>query len=149
MSNNTTVKGLILPTSKPIPGGSPSAAGIHAMKANATSATALRNGCDAGGGKGKRRFYGGTGKIVVPQHQMAYTVTNGTGQTPNNTTVQIAKNSTQGAENSKYDHYATQQGGKKVGGYHNKVHWGCYSGGRKSRKSKKTKRSKKTRKSRK
>ena len=151
MTSNSNVKGLILATAKPIPGGSPSAAVVHGMKANATNTHAILKGTGASGG-GKRRFHGGTGKIVVPQHQMIYKVTNGSGQTPNNTSVQIAKNSTQGAENAKYDHYATQQGGKKVGGYNNKVHWGCYSGGkksRKSRKSKKSKRSKKTRKSRK
>jgi predicted fused transcriptional regulator/phosphomethylpyrimidine kinase len=134
MTVNQNVKGLVLPTAKPIPGGNPGAAAIQMQQQSAKTQAKLVNAVG-----GTRRKYGG--KIVVPQYQMQYKVQNGTNQSPNNTIAQNAKYSTQAVANAKYDKYATQKGGKnkkskkqkgKKGGY-SRVRWGCYSGGKKTK----------------
>ena len=82
------------------------------------------------------KIVGGTGKINVPQYQMQYNPQNGPESHPNNQITNNAKTSTQGAEDSKYDHLATEGGSR--------------SRRRRRRKSlKNTKKPKKTRKSRK
>jgi len=156
--NNGSVPGLIYPTTKSLPGGNPQNAAIVSMNSNSQKQTALSNAVG-----GKKRVRGGatSQQIVVPQYNNRYTVTNGAGTGPN---AQIAKNagtSTQGAENAKYDQYATvTSGGKKIktkifkrktqktkkhnkknklskkhkGGSNPNWNWGCYSGGKKSRK---------------
>lgn len=132
MSQNQTVKGLVLPTAKSVPGGSPGAAAIQMQKNSVTSQAKLINAVG-----GTKKKYGGTAKIVIPQFTSTYKVQNGLSQTPNNTIAQNARASTQGTENAKYDKYATQTGGKrktkknrnkknKKGGYHK-----IKSGGRK------------------
>lgn len=58
------------------------------------------------------------GAINVPQYQMPYQPTNGSESHPNNQITNNAKTSTQGAENAKYDHYAThvpKNGGSRRG----------------------------------
>ena len=107
-----SVKGLSLPTAKPIPGGNPNTAAFQSQKQSAISQDKLVSAVGGSRKKRNKRMMGGN-KIVVPQYQMRYNVTNGSGQSPNNTIAQNAKTATQGTENAKYDKYAVQQGGKR------------------------------------
>ena len=80
---------------------------------------------------------GGNGKIDVPQYQMQYTPTNGPESHPNNQITKNSETSTQGDQNAKYDHFATEGGSRSR------------RRRRRRRSLKNTKKPKKTRKSRK
>jgi hypothetical protein len=102
MTISTTPKGLLLPTSKPIPGGSPGAAAIKMGQQQSTSQAKLVNAV------GGRRQRGGAGKVVVPQMPVYYNETTGKGQGVNDTIAQNSGNSMQATQNAKYDHLATK-----------------------------------------
>jgi hypothetical protein len=72
------------------------------------------------------------GAVSVPQAQMLYTPTNGTGSNPNDQMKAGAQIQSQGTENAKYDNKLNSSGGgrrlRKAGSNHK---WGCYSGGKK------------------
>lgn len=158
------IPGLIYPSIQGNQGGNPRDAAILAQQQSNQSQASLANAV-GGSFKYKKKYYhnkhGGAGQdnIVVPQFQMQYKPIGANGQDPNSIIKTGAQISTQGAANSTYDKYATQNGGKrknKKGGNLNS--WGCINGGskkkskynshkhNKSKKSKKSKRShKKTR----
>ena len=151
------IPGLIYPSVQGNQGGNPRDAAFLAQQQSNESQAAL---AQAVGGyrKKKRRSYNKHGgadqnNIVVPQFQMQYKPIGADGQDPNSIIKTGAQISTQGAANSAYDKYASQNGGKrkyKKGG--NMISWGSINGGaskhkKKSKynlsKHKKTKKSKK------
>lgn len=148
-NTNTNVPGLLLPTQKAMPAGSPGASVISQMNASNQKLLSLQK---IGGKRRKlRKRRGGAAtaptantNITVPQFNLSYPPQGGPGQNPNSIIQQNASVGTQGAANSVYDNYA-----KQMGGYYNtntnQYQWGCYSGG----KSRKTRKTRKTRKSRK
>jgi hypothetical protein len=142
-NSNTSVPGLLLPTQKAMPAGSPGASVIQSVN---QSNQKLLNLQKIGGKARKLRKKRG-GAITVPQFTMSYSPQGGTGQDPNSIISQNAGVGTQAAANSVYDNQAKQMGGH----YNmntNPYQWGCYSGGKKKR-TKRTTRTRKTRKSRK
>ena len=104
MTISTTPKGLLLPTVKPVPGGSPGAAAIKIGQQQTTSQAKMVNAI--GGRKKSQR--GGIGKVVVPQMSLNYYQTSGKGQGVNDTIAQNAGDSMQASQNAKYDHLATK-----------------------------------------
>jgi len=144
-NSNTSVPGLLLPTQKAMPAGSPGASVIQSMN---QSNQKLLNLQKIGGKARKLRKKRG-GAITVPQFTMSYSPQGGTGQDPNSIITQNAGVGTQAAANSVYDNQAKQMGGR----YNmntNPYQWGCYSGGKKKRttRTRKSRKSRKTRKSR-
>jgi hypothetical protein len=139
--NNTAIPGMILPTQQAMLAGNPRDSAIAQQNAANQKLQGLTN---LAGGKGKRirfRKRGGAvsqlGTITVPQFSMQYTPQGGHGQTPNSVIQQNARVGTQGAENAKYDQYASQTGGYynlNMNTNTNQYEWGCYSGGKKYRK---------------
>lgn len=148
-NSNQTVPGMLYPTQKGyVPGaGNPRDSAIQQMSAVNNKQASL----NAAVGGYKRRKGRGGAPIPVPQMQTMYTPQGGPGTDPNS---QIATNmatSTQGNANAVYDKQALVTGGSRKGrrGGNPDWHWGCYSGGKKTRRNKRTKRAKKSRKSRK
>lgn len=148
------IPGLIYPSVQGNLGGNPRDAAILAQQQSSQSQASLAQA--VGGNLKKKRYsynkHGGANQdnIVVPQFQMQYKPIGANGQDPNSIIKTGAQISTQGAANSAYDKYASQNGGKrkkhKKGG--SMISWGCINGGkRKSKynvsKHKKTKKSKK------
>lgn len=143
MSTNTTnsVPGLLLPTQKAMPAGTPGESVITQINASNQKLLALQSIGGSGRGKGRRlrKKYGGattTGTIPVPQFNVSYTPQGGPGQDPNSIIKQNAGVGTQAAANAVYDKYATQNGGQPyVNTNTNQYQWGCYSGGKKYKRS--------------
>jgi len=136
-----TIPGMMLPTQQAMLAGNPRDSAIAQQNATDAKLQGLNN---LAGGKGKRirfRKRGGAviqpATITVPQFSMQYTPQGGPGQTPNSVIQQGALVGTQGAENARYDQYATQKGGYynvNMNTNTNQYQWGCYSGGKKYRK---------------
>lgn len=140
MTNNS-VPGMIYPTQKAMLAGTPQQSAMASMNSKA-QLQAQANKAMAGGKI--KRFGGASGTIVVPQYQMQYQPQGGPGTNPNNQIQGNAQTATQGAANQKYDNYATVKGGSKrrKGGSNPNWHWGCMSGGRRTRKYKRKNRRK-------
>lgn len=145
-NTNQTVPGMIYPTQKGyLPGaGNPRDSAIQQMSASNNKLAGL--GSTVGGYR--RRGRGGA-PIPVPQVQTMYTPQGGPGTDPNSQIASNMSTSTQGNANAVYDKQALTTGGSKKsrkGGNPN-WHWGCYSGGKKTRRNKRTKRVNKSKKS--
>jgi hypothetical protein len=107
----------------------------------------------SGGKIRRKKYYGGSESVVVPQYQMLYEPQGGNGTNPNNQIQGNTQTSTQMAANSVYDKQATKIGGlrrrkRTISGGNPNWLWGCMSGGKKKTR-KHTKRSRKNKKSRK
>ena len=100
---STTPKGLVLPTSKPIPGGNPGAAAIQSSQDQAAQQVKMQKHLTGG-----KRQRGGIGKVVVPQMSLQYNQVSGKGQGVNDTIAQNAGHSMQASSNAQYDHLATK-----------------------------------------
>ena len=127
---SANVPGLIYPTQKAPLAGNPRDSAIAEMNNSNQKQNAINQ--IAGLRKNKKG-----GNVIVPQFGNSYTEQAGPGTGTNAQIAGLSKISTQNAANSKYDSYATQKGGKnsrksRKGGNPN-WHWGCYSGGKKTR----------------
>ena len=110
MSNNTTPKGVINPTTQGMISGNPQDSAVQQSSNTATKAAKLN--AAVGGRKKRRNKYGGA--INAPQYtNMQYTPTNGPSEHPNNQIASNTQTSTQNAENNKYDQLAKSGGSKK------------------------------------
>ena len=130
MTNNS-IPGMIYPTQKGLLAGTPRDSALASMNSKA-QIQAQANKAMAGGKIKKRR---GGSSIIVPQYQMQYEAQGGPGTNPNNQIQGNAQTSTQMAANTVYDKYASIKGGsrRRKGGNPN-WHWGCMSGGKKTKK---------------
>lgn len=144
------IPGMMYPTMQGMEAGNPRDAAIANMN-NAAAIQAHAN--NAVGGRKKR--WGGSGTIAVPQFNMLYQPQGGPGTNPNDQIAANAQVATQGAANAALDAGAFKKGGaskrskKRRGGNSDWV-WGCMSGGRKrNRTCKKRKGSRKRRSSKK
>jgi hypothetical protein len=126
--SSSNVPGLIYPTQKAPLAGNPRDSAITEMN----NSNQKQNNINQIAGL-RKKIKGGA--IIVPQFGSTYKEQSGPGTGTNAQIAGLSKVSTQNAENSKNDSYATKKGGKKTrrGGNPN-WHWGCYSGGKKSRK---------------
>ena len=141
MPNNTNqnVPGMIYPTQKGYaPGaGNPRDSAIQQMAAGNAKQASLS--AAVGGFKRKK----GGSALVVPQVPTMYTPTGGVGSDPNSQIVGNMKTSTQGTANAVYDKQALNVKPPTGGGSYRKKggnpnwHWGCYSGGKKSKRMRK------------
>ena len=151
------IPGMMYPTMQGMEAGNPRDAAIANMN-NAAAIQAHAN--NAVGGRKKR--WGGSGTIAVPQFNMLYQPQGGPGTNPNDQIAANAQVATQGAANAALDAGAFKKGGSgsdrkksrsrrrsRRGGNPDWV-WGCMSGGKKrNRTSKKRKSSRKRKGSRK
>lgn len=152
-NSNQNVPGMIYPTTKAMVGSNP-ADSARLAAVNKAQAQAAANSAMAGG-KMKRKskkHRGGASSIPVPQFQIPYEPTGGTGTNPNNQIQGNAQTSTQMAANSVYDAKASKMGGgskRRKGGNPDWV-WGCMSGGKRRTRTRTRRRNKhkKSRKSR-
>ena len=155
-TNQNTIPGMIYPTKQAMSAGTPAASAMANMKGTAMTQASANKGLAGGKIKRSKRRYNGGGAsdgFVVPQYQIPYTVTNGTGTGPNSQIKGGLETSTQmgTAGNAKYDAYASVKGGsRRRKGGNPDWNWGCMSGGkkRKSRKHSRRNKHKKSRKSR-
>ena len=124
--------GLILPTTQSYTMGAGNARDSAIMATQNMNAKQA-NLVNAVGGKRKRRYRGGADAIVVPQFQMQYNVTNGTGTGPNDQIAGLSSTSMQSASWSVNDNKASIKGGTKrkyKRGGNPDWSWGCVSGGK-------------------
>ena len=154
-TNQSSIPGMLYPTRQAMPAGTPAASAMAIMKGNAMTQASANKGLAGGKIKrSKRRYNGGASDVqVIPQFNIPYTVTNGTGTGPNSQIQTGLTTSTQmgTAGNAKYDAYASVKGGsRRRKGGNPDWNWGCMSGGkkRKSRKHSRRNKHKKSRKSR-
>jgi len=125
------IPGMMYPTMQGMEAGNPRDAAIANMN-NAAAIQAHAN--NAVGGRKKR--WGGSGTIAVPQFNMLYQPQGGPGTNPNDQIAANAQVATQGAANAALDAGAFKKGGSRSrrrsrrGGNPDWV-WGCMSGGRK------------------
>jgi len=150
MSNNDSIPGLMLPTTKAPLAGTPRDSAMQNMNNNAQLQTQA-NKALSGGRHRKHRTYRG-GAINAPQMQVLYDVQNGPGSGPNDQMKGNAQTSTQMAANAALDSGATKMGGtrrrrSRKGGNPDWL-WGCMSGGKKRRTRKMGRKNKKSRKNR-
>jgi hypothetical protein len=146
-SNNQSVPGMMYPTQKSMLAGNPRDSAIQEQtnmnikQANMASLAGGRVSRGRVSRKGKRTG----GAIVVPQFSNRYNEQSGPGTGTNSQITTLSSNSTQNSANSVYDKYASKGGSKRYrkGGNPN-WHWGCYSGGRKT-KTRRIRRNKKSR----
>jgi len=138
-NNTNSVPGLLLPTQKAMPAGSPQASAIETMNQSNQKLLNLQKIGGRGRGRRLRKKYGGattSSAIPIPQYNMLYTSPGGPGQDPNSIIKQNATVGTQGAANAVFDKYATQNGGQPYMNTNtNQYQWGCYSGGKKYKRS--------------
>lgn len=162
----STPPGLILPTQQSyVPGaGNPRDSAMLAMQ-NANIKQANLN-ASVGGKRYKKLYKGGAAStVVVPQMQMLYKPTNGTGTNPNDQIKGLSSTSMQSTAWAADDNQATKMGGtkkregtkrragtkriyrkfKKGGSSFSNTNWGCYSGGKRRSKTRRHKKTSKRR----
>jgi len=154
----STPPGLILPTQQSYVSGAgnPRDSAMLAMQ-NANIKQANLN-ASVGGKRYKKLYKGGAAStVVVPQMQMLYKPTNGTGTNPNDQIKGLSSTSMQSTAWAADDNLATTKGGnklratkvratkrfKKGGSSSANLNWGCYSGGKRRFKTRKHKKSSK------